>query len=191
MAATSAEEEATIAALLGAIAPQAHLGVQQLPLQPPMPSLEPRESVADARDVLVLDAALGQGFWRLNIERQDVDFTEARADGTWAASVSLVLSLSRVLPSTSNSTKETLSFMHDEVGSGHAQGLQDEESATRTAKRVAFSSARRRLAKRFAHSLDPHLLAEIERRANPAMSKRHGGTASLMQQFGGGKKPKR
>ena len=194
--ATTEAEEAMIAALLGSIAPPPAAPAHAARVVEPEPQLPrpPQRSVADARDVLVLDAALGEGMWRLDIKQRDVDYVEERSDGKWQASVSLVLSLSRAdAASLCSANGPSVSFMHDEVGSGHADGHPDEASATCEAERAAHTSARRRLAKRFAHSLDPHLLAELERRANPAAAGRSAGQvrAVLMQQFGGhGNRPR-
>ena len=152
-----------IAALLGSIAPPPAAPAHAARVVEPEPQLPrpPQRSVADARDVLVLDAALGEGMWRLDIKQRDVDYVEERSDGKWQASVSLVLSLSRAdAASLCSANGPSVSFMHDEVGSGRADGHPDEASATCEAERAAHTSARRRLAKRFAHSLDPHLLAE-------------------------------
>jgi len=128
---------------------------------PPPPEQPPAltDSVDVRRDLLVLDAALGgRPSWKTAVSSRDVDFVELRDDG-WAASVSIILALHR--------TDEEETHMHDETGSGSCDKQPEEAGALAVATQRAMDSARRRLAKRFAHSLDRQQMAAIEQVVNP------------------------
>jgi hypothetical protein len=152
-----AAEEAQIEALL------ASAGMRTAP--PPEAAGARRvleeDTICRRRDVLVLDAALGgAGSWDVRLARSEVDYVEERPEG-WAASVSVVASLQLLDPTAESA------HMHDETGSGRADAQPTADDATAVAEGRALESARRRLAKRFATSLDTQLLAVIERQANP------------------------
>ena len=143
---------ASVGSAAGGAAPSEQQQQQQ---QPP-----PMESQADVRDRLVLDAVCGGAeAWSTIVKWRDVDYTSA-ADGAYAASVSVVLSLVKITDALG-----TQLFMHDETGTGRVEGSASETDAQELAFRRAVASARRRLAKRFAISLDGSLLSEIDRAA--------------------------
>ena len=164
---TTAEEEAMIQELLAGIGGSAAGGAATSSQHPHHQQEHhhhqlPMESQADVRDRLVLDAVCGgsEG-WTTIVNSRDVDYVEQRpADGSYVASVSVVLSLVKITDALG-----TQLFMHDETGTGRVEGLASEADAEELATRRAVASARRRLAKRFAISLDGSLLSEIDRAA--------------------------
>lgn len=136
----------------------------------PAPASKYADVIASAslcvrRDCLVLDAALGgRDAWDTELTSSAVDFAEERdADGRatgrgWAASVSVIFSLF----SLQDGGTITSTHMHDETGSGQSEGQPSRARAIECAEGKAIESARRRLAKRFALSIDTKLLAAIE-----------------------------
>ena len=92
--------------------------------------------------------------WDTELARNDVDYLEEREDG-WAASVSVILTLL----STRSGARD---HMHDETGSGQAEKQGSNEAALAQAEFRAVESARRRLAKRFAPSINSRTMASIE-----------------------------
>ena len=162
------------------VAPHEELAIEALlaGLRPPQP-LAPTPSCANAiaappqqkhadsqrqqvemnRDRLVFDAACGgAGMWTTRVSRHDVDFVEERDDG-WAASVSIVLSLLR------RDASMEVHHMHDETGSGRVERAADADAAEQLALTRATTSARKRLAKRFAVALGQAALGAIEKAA--------------------------
>lgn len=163
---TTAEEEAEIETLLAGVASS---------IMPAMPGdaaaadaqrqqqkqQQHAETPKEATDRLVLDAACGgASAWDARTASLEVDYVEQRGNGTWAASVSVVLSLVQFVDEAL-----TTKHMHDETGSGHVEGMPTESAAVETAERLAISSALRRLAKRFALSFSNEMLAAISRQA--------------------------
>jgi hypothetical protein len=158
-------EEDTIQALLRAAAADTSMATSSVRNDdahpPPFPATVPaaKESEDEIRDRLVIDAACGAQQWRTEVSTEEIDYTEQRADGAWSASVSVVVTLVRSVRGCAEEED-----MHDETGSGRAVGA-DEAAAIAAAQQRAVVCARRRLAKRFAHSLEPARLAEIARQA--------------------------
>ena len=153
----SAAEEAEVQALLRQT--QRTQPAAAAPAALPMDT-QPRNCYAAdlLRDQLVLDAACGgsEG-WTTVVAARDVDFTEQDTNGTWSASISIVLSLLRYTGA------DTTEHSHDETGTGRVDGMPSEDAAIETAEQRAISNATRRLAKRFAISLDPNVIAAIYR----------------------------
>lgn len=158
--ATTAEEEVMIQQLLAGVVDRP-TGVASMQQSLPPPTA--KESQSDARDRLVLDAANnGPDGWTVSVSLREVDFVEQRqSDGKWNASISIVLSLLRIVDEIGTET-----HAHDETGTGRAEGLPSRQQAEELADRRAKASALRRLAKRFALSLEPAVLAAIDRQSH-------------------------
>ena len=114
----------------------------------------PKLTVDEARDKRVFDEACPGGAWTLSVSSSEVDYIEETSDGFFEASVSVVMSL-----------QNDGQHMHDEIGSGRVQGEASADAARSNALSRATASARKRLAKRFAGSLEPEVLGAIERAA--------------------------
>ena len=159
-------DDAAIAALLAANG----LRCYEAPPEEEPPA--PTDSVSVRRDLLVLDAALGgRPCWTTALRSREVDFVVLRADG-WAASVSVILALHRTDEFTgqdaqASHAQASKTHMHDETGSGSCEKQPEQAVAIAIAEQRAMDSARRRLAKRFAHSIDRQQLAAIEQMINP------------------------
>lgn len=136
---------------------------QLLPGSTGAPPSPPSTAVAAAdlielRDRLVFDTAWGQGSWRLEQTRRDVDFCEQEESGAWTACVSVVVRL------------HTLSgSVHDETGTGRAsEASADQASVETIATRRAFQGGARRLAKLFAVSIGQAAMRSIEKQIQQA-----------------------
>ena len=162
------DEEAQIEALLLSQGLQTAPTAAQPRANPTCVEDESCAGVNTKRDLYVLDAACGgRASWSTEMTLSEIDFAEERDNG-WAACVSIIMSLFAV------DADNTRTHMHDETGTGRADQQASELAASTLAEERAISSARRRLAKRFAHSIDRQTLAAIEQAIQPVRKQGQG-----------------
>ena len=108
----------------------------------PSAAAAPAKQTKRKREDLVLDAALGEGSWRIDERDEAVEFIE-RAEGgdSWSCCVSTIVVLSWG------------TSVHEETGTGTATDA-DADAAKAAARLQARTSGMKRLARRFAAHLD-------------------------------------